>query len=224
MNKFVIVASLLLISSPFSIAAQCGSASERELALLEESRRMNAENASVQDEAARDPSARALLAEPEKYTGGGAALHRKYERCLLAVAYVLTGKKKLAVARGSIGLYHDRKEARGNRFYLGMDIAAPRGSYGGKDPFEKSALRILEAHLGDVIAVAHSCTSLFSEESVAGMAVRFLWEGPGGADSLVVWMDERDLRKYEKSELLLKELIGKSGITDAKGKLVRLIP
>jgi hypothetical protein len=224
MKSLLIVTSFILLSTPVITSSQCGSGSDRERMLLDARPQENVESAALQDEAAKEPSYRALLVSPEKYTTGGAAYHRKYERCLLAIGFVLAGKKKLSVAEQSIGIYHDRRDVRKERYFLGLDVNAPRGSFDSGDPFEKNAPRVLESQLGDIVSVAYTCSALFAEEHVTGMVIGFRWAGPGGAESLGIWIDKRDLKKYEQRELLLKELIGRSEITNAKGKLVRLIP
>ncbi len=224
MKRLLILASFLLLSSPLVVSSRCYSGPDKDRMPADVRPQENVESAALQEEAVRDASSRALLVNPEKYTAGGAGYHRKHERCLLTIGFVLAGRKKLTVAEQSIGIYHDRKDGKRERYYLGLDVSAPRGSYDPGDPFEKSAQRILESQLGDIVTVAWSGSALFAEERVTGMVVGFRWSGPGGGESLSIWMDKRDLGKYARRELLLKELIGKSEITNAKGKLVRLIP
>jgi len=201
-----IVAGLLILSS-----TQCGTTSERGKSILDFSR----------SEAGRY---RHLLIDPGQYTTNGALYHERYQNHLIGIARSLSSEYKFTILNNSIGFYFDKKLNQRDRLYLGLDMEVPldETAHAGSS-YQHIAVTALETYLKDVLAVINSCTSIFGESEIIGMVVGFHWKIREQRHSITIWIDERDVVRYENKQLTMKELISRSYITNTEGKLIRLL-
>jgi hypothetical protein len=202
--RMALSALIMLLSSG------CAATSDREKTLMTASGKEN-------------PRYADLLVVPEQYTTNGAAYHKKYYKCLIGIATVLSDEHKLLVVKNSIGFYYDKKENRKDRLYLGIDIAVALDASHQYSSYEGIAVALLEHYLKDMLAVVHSCTSAFQEKEILGTVIGFRWESGGRSESINIWIDKRDVARFEEMQLTLKELISRSVITNTGGKLIRLL-
>ncbi len=202
--------AIFICGAVLSCTAGCASTSEREKTLLVSS-------------AKESPKFEELLVLPEQYTTSGVVYHKKYHKCLTAIAAVLTEEHKLTVLPHSIGFYYDKRENVKDKLYLGIDISVPLDASYKFSSYEGIAVAILENYLKDILTVVHSCTSVFTESEILGTVIGFKWDNGGRAESINIWIDKRDVTRFENMQLTLKELISKSAITNTSGKLIRLL-
>ena len=201
-----ILAGLLILSS-----AQCETTSEREKSILDFSK---SEAGRYQD----------LLIDPGQYTTNGSVYHEKYRNHLIGIARSLSADYKFTILRNSIGFYFDKKLNQRDRLYLGIDMEIPldEATHSGSS-YQHIAVTALETYLKDVLAVINSCATIFGEGEIIGMVVGFHWKIRDQRHSITIWIDERDVVRYENRQLTMKELISRSYITNTEGKLIRLL-
>jgi hypothetical protein len=201
-----ILAGLLIVSS-----VQCETTSEREKSILDFSK---SEAGRYQD----------LLIDPAQYTTNGAVYHDRYRNHLIGIARVLSSDYKFAIAKNSIGFYFDKKLNQRDHLYLGIDIEIPldETAHAGSS-YQHIAVTALDTYLKDVLAVINSCATIFGESEIIGMVVGFHWRIKEQRSSINIWIDERDVVRYENKQLTMKELISRSYITNTEGKLIRLL-
>lgn len=201
-----ILAGLLILSS-----AQCETTSEREKSILDFSK---SEAGRYQD----------LLIDPGQYTTNGAVYHEKYRNHLIGIARSLSADYKFTILRNSIGFYFDKKLNQRDRLYLGIDMEIPldEATHSGSS-YQHIAVTALETYLKDVLSVINSCATIFGESEIIGMVVGFHWKIRDQRHSITIWIDERDVVRYENRQLTMKELISRSYITNTEGKLIRLL-
>jgi hypothetical protein len=191
---------------------RCASSSEREKSLL--LRPVSAGDSRTYE---------GLLVLPEQYTSNGALYHARYRPCLIAIARAVTEEGRLTVEPRSVGFYFDKKENVKNRLYLGLDVVVPADRVRQGVSFESAAVSMLNEYLRSLLTVIHSCTSVFSEEEVVGTVIGFRWEGATRTESMNIWIDKKDVSRFENMRLTLKELISRSMVTNTEGKLIRLL-
>ena len=201
-----ILAGLLILSS-----AQCETTSEREKSILDFSK---SEAGRYQD----------LLIDPGQYTTNGSVYHEKYRNHLIGIARSLSADYKFTILRNSIGFYFDKKLNQRDRLYLGIDMEIPldEATHSGSS-YQHIAVTALETYLKDVLSVINSCATIFGEGEIIGMVVGFHWKIRDQRHSITIWIDERDVVRYENRQLTMKELISRSYITNTEGKLIRLL-
>lgn len=201
-----VLAGLLIL-----VSAQCETTSEREKSILnfptsEEGRYVD------------------LLIDPGQYTTNGAVYHQKYRTHLIGIARSLTADCKFTILKNSIGFYFDKKLNQRDRLYLGIDMEIPLDEtvHAGSS-YQHIAVTALETYLKDVLSVINSCATIFGESEIIGMVVGFHWRMRDRRHSITIWIDERDVVRYENRQLTMKELISRSYITNTEGKLIRLL-
>lgn len=201
-----ILAGFFIVSS-----MQCATTGEREKSIL----------AFSKSEASRYQE---FLIDPGQYTTNGAVYHEKYLNHLVGIARMLSSDYKFSIAKNSIGFYFDKKLNLRDRLYLGIDIEIPldESAHAGSS-YQHIAVTALETYLKDVLVVINSCTTIFGESEIIGMVVGFHWKIKEQRSSINIWIDERDVVRYENKQLTMKELISRSYITNTEGKLIRLL-
>lgn len=193
------------------LPVQCASTSEREKAVL---------NVSHGDMNKYEN----LLVDISQYTTSGAEYHKKYHKYLIGIGRLMVEEYKQSVVDKSIGFYYDKKESRKDRLYLGIDVNAPIDFPSKNYSFERIATIILEKNLKNILTVVHSCTSIFLEKEIIGMVVGFRWEESNRLESVNIWIDEKDVLRFENNQLTLDELISRNSVTNSAGKVIRVLP
>ena len=169
----------------------CATASEREKSILNY----------AQNSPARYDD---CLVQSDQYTTNGAYYHKKYYTYLIGIAGRIADTRKATVAKHSIGFYYDKKENRKERLYLGVDIIIPPDQDGKEVPYGKKAAMVLDEYLRDVMDVIHSCTAIFLEKEIVGMVIGFQWEAGGHSEYINIWIDEKDVLRFENSQLTFR--------------------
>lgn len=194
------------------LALVCGGSS----CLSQELRR---EEAILQHSAASGEKYADLLVDMQRYTTAGREYHQKYRRHLLGIAAAVVESRKLAVEKGSVGFYFDKKSNETDKLFLGLDIATNAES---AEPYGATALRLMRGTIGDIIATVHSCRSIFDEKQIEGMVIGWKWKSGGSPESVTVWIPKRYLLRFEEGKKTLGELLQMSTVTNTQGRVIRL--
>lgn len=160
-----------------------------------------------------------LLVDVQRYTTSATEYHNKFIRYLIGIAGDIVEKKKLAVDKGSIGFYFDKKSGDRNKLYLGVDIDT-KGNY--DQPFENVAVTLVRRNLRDVVQTINSCRSIFSEDHIAGMVIGWKWTSRGGSEHVSVWILKEDFIKFEDNMITFDELVQRSFVTNTAGRVIKL--
>ena len=160
-----------------------------------------------------------ILVNPEKYTTEGLKYQDKYYKYLIGIAGEITESKKLAIAKGSIGFYFDKRSGNKNNLFLGLDIETGLNF---SEEYHVSAVKILKKNLKHVLETLNSCKTIFDEDIVVGMVIGWKWKNGGDQEYMNVWIGKKDVLRFEEASLTLEELIQRSFITNTTGKIIRL--
>ncbi len=160
-----------------------------------------------------------LLVDTRRYTTSATEYHNKFLRYLIGIAGDVVEKKKLAIDKGSIGFYFDKKSGDRNKLYLGLDIDTKRNF---DQPFENVAVTLVRRNLRDVVQTINSCRSIFSEDNIAGMVIGWKWTSRGGSEHVSVWILKEDFIKFEDNMITFDELVQRSFVTNTAGRVIKL--
>jgi hypothetical protein len=196
----------------FALISSCSSADTREETIL----KYFADIATVS-------KFEVYLVNPAQYTTKGNEYHQKYHQYLLGVARSVIEEKNLTITESSIGFYYDKREAKKNKLYLGIDIQVPLYVEGNTTGYQAAALSEIKKYLKDVIYVMQSCTTIFKEQDVVGSVIGLHWEREGQRESVTIWIDKDDVISFEKKTLTFDELVQRSFITNTEAKIIRLL-
>ncbi|MBN2159419.1 MAG: hypothetical protein JW807_08485 [Spirochaetes bacterium] len=189
------------------LCATCGSTVEREQEIL-----------GMYNDRNRDRYAD-LLVDESRYTTAGAGLHRKFYRHLIGIAGDIVEKKGMAVEKGSIGFYYDKKSGDRNKLYLGLDIDTGE-TY--REPLESVAVSLIRGSLKEIVETLNSCRSVFGEKEVVGIVIGWMWNGRTGRERASMWIVKEDFIRYEDGMLTFSELIHRGMVTNTAGRVIRL--
>ncbi len=160
-----------------------------------------------------------LLVDISRYTSNGALYHEKYQKLLIGLAAEIIEGKNLAIVPGTMGFYFDKKSSERNNLFLGLDIDA--GTNPGEG-YNATASSLIKHDLRDLIAIVHSCVSIFSEKEIIGMVIGWRWGAAENQNQVNIWMDKSDLIRFEEKKLTFDELVQRSVITNTAGKIIRV--
>ena len=188
--------------------ATCGlTTSEREHAVLQNYSEENQEKYAE------------LLVDIARYTTSGTEFHKKYYRHLISIAGEIVEKKKLAIEKGSVGFYYDKKLGDRNKLYLGVDIDT-KSNHG--ELYETVAVSLIRGSLNNIMQTINACRSIFAEKEIIGMVIGWAWSSGGRSEHLSVWILKDDFIKYEDGMITFDELIQRSTSTNTAGRVIRL--
>ena len=162
------------------------------------------------------------LVNPELYTTIGVEFHKKYQQYLIGIARYVAEEKNISIMEKSIGFYYDKREKKTNKLYLGIDIIVKL------DPSEQSAYEVvaldqLRKYLNDMLYILQSCKSIFAEEEVVGSVIGVRWEREKTTEMVTIWIDKKDVLRFEKKELTFNEIIQRNIVTNTEGKVIKLL-
>jgi hypothetical protein len=160
-----------------------------------------------------------LLVDTQRYTTSATEYHNKFLRYLIGIAGDIVEKKNLAIEKGSVGFYYDKKSGDRNKLYLGLDIDT-KGNF--DQPFENVAVSLIRKNLRDVVQTINSCRSIFSEDQIAGMVIGWKWASKGGREHVSVWILKDDFIRFEDSTITFDELVQRSFVTNTAGRVIKL--
>ncbi len=158
------------------------------------------------------------LVDIKKYTTRGSYFQEKYNRFLIAIVRDVVENKKLAVKKGTVGFYYDKKSQRRNLLYFGFDIDVGEV---GNTRYSNVALNLIKNNLKDIMTTINSARSMFSEAEVVGMVIGFSWSSPSKTEQVNLWVSKNDVISFEDSRLTLDEVIQRSTVTNTAGKIFR---
>ena len=199
--------TVLLLYLAVATFITCGSTSEREKKILDYYTEQNKEKYAD------------LLVDVQRYTTSGAEYHKKFFKYLIGIAGDIVQEKNLAVEKGSVGFYFDKKSGDRNKLYLGLDLdIAARYD----QPFAKVAVSLIRKDLKDVVQTINSCRAIFSESQIVGMVIGWIWDSKEGREHASVWIRKEDFIKFEDGMITFDELVQRSTITNTAGRVVKL--
>ena len=161
------------------------------------------------------------LVDSEQYSTNGAEYHKKYYKYLIGVAHTIIENKKYEIVERSIGFYYDKKEENRNSLFLGVDIAVIQGSPLQYSSYNGVAIALLEKYLREILYVVHSCKKVFAEDSIVGTVLGIRWES-GSLKAVNIWIDQKDVVRFESDNLTFREIIQRNQVTNTEGKIIRL--
>ncbi|HNR87702.1 MAG TPA: hypothetical protein PKM65_05140 [Spirochaetota bacterium] len=203
--------ALLLLMTLVQVAS-CQTMHEREKVILDYSRQAGAGRSAYEQ----------YLVQEDQYTTNGVVYHRKYRTYLLGIARYMIEEKKYAVLKNCIGFYFDKRENIKSRLYLGLDVELPVDASLASSSGRGIALSFFNKHLSEVLYVLFSCKTIFAEAEVVGAVVGFQWRAAGSQEIYNIWIDKKDVIKFENGSLTLREIVERNIITDTRGKVVKL--
>jgi hypothetical protein len=160
-----------------------------------------------------------LLVDVSGYTTSGGEFHQKYYKYLIGIAGDIVEKKKLAVEKGTIGFYFDKKSGDREKLYLGVDINT-QANY--EQSYDTVAVTLIRRNLKDVVQTINSCRSIFGESSIIGMVIGWKWNSGATREHVSVWIVKGDFIRYEDGMITFDELVQRSTITNSAGRVIRL--
>ncbi len=164
-----------------------------------------------------------FLVEYGQYTTNGAEYHNKYFKYLVGIARWLIEEKKINISENSIGFYYDKREDSKNKLYLGIDIWTSVDPGLVDSGYSEIALAQLQKYLDDVLYVIQSCRTIFSEKEIFGSVIAVAWDRGDVRDTVSIWIDQKDVDRYEKKELTFNELIQRNFVTNSEGRIIKLL-
>ncbi len=162
------------------------------------------------------------LVQPDQYTTKGRQYHGKYRDHLIGIARMSTEKYKLSVMKNSIGFYHDRKGRDQNKLYLGVDFIVTPDRNEADLYYGPMVEHLLKKHIADFLYITQSCSTLFSEEDIAGSVLGVRWNDGGRNRLFNFWIEKKDADLFEKHRITLSEIIERNTITNDTGQVIRL--
>ncbi len=160
-----------------------------------------------------------FLVDVNRYTTNGAIYHKKYYNYLIEIAKIFIKKRKLDIAKGSIGFYYDRKSEFKNRLYLGIDIIT---GIHDSNPYYEVALDLLKRYMAHISETIARFDIILREREIIGLVVGLRWKNNYREEQVNIWVSESDLYKYNKKLLTFDELIQKCTITNTFGNIIKL--
>lgn len=162
------------------------------------------------------------LVNPELYTTIGVGFHKKYQQYLIGIARYVAEEKNISIMEKSIGFYYDKREKKTNKLYLGIDIIV-KLDISVQPAYETIALDQLRKYLNDMLYILQSCKSIFAEEEVVGSVIGIRWEREKISEMATIWIDKKDVMRFEKKELTFNEIIHRNIVTNTEGKVIKLL-
>ena len=164
-----------------------------------------------------------FLVKTEQYTTKGADYHKKYYKYLINIADLIENEKKLTIGEESIGFYYDKRRDKKNELFLGIDIIATIDSTQYYSTYEGIALNYLRNYLPKILDVFNSYEKIFSEQEIVGSVISIKWKIDRAYEMVSIWLDQKDVNRFEKKDLTFDEMIQRSFITNTDDKIIKLI-
>ncbi len=160
-----------------------------------------------------------MLVDIKSYSTNGSYYQNKYEKLLLSLAGEIIEGQDLDVSRGSIGFYFDKKSARTDRLFFGVDINIVRDStldYG------RFSVKLIKENVSGLVDLVYKYKTLLNENEIVGIVVGFKWQESGSAQQVNIWIKKEDLQLFYEGKITLNEMYQRSTITNSIGKIILL--
>lgn len=160
-----------------------------------------------------------LLVNIKNYSTNGGYYQKKYEKLLLAMAGELVEGQDLEISKESIGFYYDKKSARTDRLFLGVDINTVRE---GSLDYGRFSVKLIKENLNGIVDLVYKYKTILSENEVVGIVIGFKWMENGDSRQVNIWMKKEDLHLFYEGKITQNEMYQRSTITNTTGKIILL--
>ena len=155
--------------------------------------------------------------DPDKYTTDGAKYQQKYKSSLQSIISALL-RSNMVIKEESVGFYFD-KQSDNKKLYVGLDLMVD--SVSGKD-YGARAGSVIKSNVKYVMDTIISQKAFFDEEQITGIVIGFLWKEKNVDEQVNIWIQSSDAMRCRNNELTLDELIHRSFLTNAQGRIIIL--
>lgn len=160
-----------------------------------------------------------LLVDIKSYSTNGAMYQERYQSSLLSMAGEIIEGQDLDVAKGSIGFYYDKKSARTDRLFLGVDINTARE---GKLDYGRFSVKLIKENVGGLIDSIFRYRNILNENEVVGIVIGFRWSENGSPEQVNIWIKKEDIQLFHDGKITMNEMYQRSTITNSAGKIILL--
>ncbi len=151
-----------------------------------------------------------------KYSTEGGKFQKKYMSSLKETVRSLLDKN-FSVEEKSTGFYYEKKTGNRNMLYAGTDILLPEPA--GKN-YAARARSAVWKNLRTVVNIFAANDECFAEQKIKGMVIGFKWQSGSSPEQINVWILETDLKSFMDDRMTFDELVQKSTLTSASGRIV----
>ena len=160
-----------------------------------------------------------LLVNIKSYSTNGGYYQNKHEKLLLSMAGEIIEGQDLDIAKESIGFYYDKKSARLDRLFFGVDINTAKES---SLDYGRFSVQLIKENVSGILDLMYKYKAILNEEEVVGIVIGFKWLENGSAQQVNIWIKKDDLRLFYDSKITLNEMYQRSTITNTIGKIILL--
>lgn len=160
-----------------------------------------------------------LLVNIKSYSTNGSYYQNKYEKNLLSMAGEIIEGQDLDVSKESIGFYYDKKSARTDRLFLGVDINTVRE---GNIDYGRLSVKLIKENVSGIVDLMYKYKAILNENEVVGIVIGFKWTENGNAQQVNIWMKKEDLHLFYEGKITVNEMYQRSTITNTIGKIILL--
>ncbi len=160
-----------------------------------------------------------LLVNIKNYSTNGSYYQNKFEKLLLAMAGEIIDGQDLEISKESIGFYYDKKSARTDRLFLGVDINTVRE---GNLDYGRFSVKLIKENLNGIVDLMYKYKTILNENEIVGIVIGFKWIENGDSQQVNIWMKKEDLHLFYEGKITQNEMYQRSTITNTAGKIILL--
>ena len=160
-----------------------------------------------------------LLVDIKSYSTNGSYYQNKYENQLLAMAGEIIEGQDLDISKESIGFYYDKRSARTDRLFFGVDINTVRD---GSLDYGRFSVKLIKENVSGIVDLIYKYKSLLNENEIVGIVIGFKWTENGSPQQVNIWIKKEDLHLFYETKITLNEMYQRSTITNSTGKIILL--
>jgi len=160
-----------------------------------------------------------LLVDIKSYSTNGSYYQNKYEKQLLSMAGEIIDGQDLEVAKESIGFYYDKRSARTDRLFFGVDINTVRES---SLDYGRFSVKLIKENVSGIVDLMYKYKAILNENEIVGIVIGFKWSENGNPQQVNIWMKKDDLQLFYEGKITLNEMYQRSTITNTIGKIILL--
>jgi len=160
-----------------------------------------------------------LLVNIKSYSTNGGYYQNKYEKLLLTMAGEIIEGQDLEISKESIGFYYDKKSARTDRLFFGVDINTEKES---RLDYGRFSVSLIKENVSGIVDLMYKHKAIFSEEEIIGVVIGFKWLENGSGQQVNIWIKKEDLQLFYDAKITLNEMYQRSTITNTVGKIILL--
>ncbi len=160
-----------------------------------------------------------MLVDIKSYSTNGSVYQNKYEKQILSMTGDIIEGQDLDVNKGSVGFYFDKKSARTDRLFLGVDINIVRE---GTLDYGRFSVKVIKENVGGIVDLMHKYQVILNENEIVGIVIGFKWIENGSSQQVNIWIKKEDLQLFYDGKLTLNDMYQRSTITNTFGKIILL--